>query len=57
MVEGKRNRGRQPKRWRHNIYFWSNLDLIELNTVSKDRERWKVLSNVGAQSAAGGGNK
>ena len=57
MVEGKYNRGRQPKRWRDNIYAWSGLDLAELNTVSKDRERWNALSNVGAQSAAGGGNK
>ena len=43
MVEGKRNQGRQLKRWRDNIYAWSNLDLTELNTVSKDGERWKVL--------------
>ena len=57
MVEGKRNRGRQPKRWRDNIYAWSKLDLTELNTVSKDRERWKVLSNVGVQSAACRGNE
>ena len=27
MVEGKRNRGRQPKRWRDNIYAWSKLNI------------------------------
>ena len=56
MVEGKRNRGKQQTRWRENIYAWSNLGLNELNSTSKDREQWKVLSHVGAQSAADGGN-
>ena len=32
-VEGKRNRGRQPKRWCGNIYDWSQLDLTDLNAA------------------------
>ena len=57
MVEGKRNRGRQPKRWRDNIYAWSKLNIKELNLSCKNRDEWKVLSHVSAHSAVSGENE
>ena len=54
MVEGKRNKGRQLKRWCENIYASSQLDLTDLNAATKNRNLWKVLSHVSAQSAIGG---
>ena len=37
MIEGKRSRGRQPKRWRDNISHWTGRNLMSLNTTVKDR--------------------
>ena len=54
IVEGKRSKGRPKNRWRDNISTWTQLDLAELNVTSKDLERWKILSNVSAQSPVGG---
>ena len=53
-VKGKRKRGRQPKRWRDNIYEWTGMNLMELNISARNRETWKCLSRVDAQSASGG---
>ena len=36
------------------ITSWSKLDIVELNVASRDRDRWKALSRVSAQPAAGG---
>ena len=54
MVEGKRNRRKQPKRWYDNIYAWSQPNLTVLNAATKNRNLWKVLSHVSALSAIGG---
>ncbi len=54
MVEGKRNRGRTHKRWRDNVYLWSNLHLNQLNTSTQDRDQWRVLSHVSAHSSLAG---
>ena len=54
MVEGKRKRGRPPRRWRDNVYKWSKMDLPNLNAATKDRDLWKRISHVSAQSATGG---
>ena len=54
MVEGKRCRGRPHKRWRENVYEWSGHTLRELNTITQDRNAWKVISHVSAHSAASG---
>ena len=56
MVEGKHNRGRPQKRWCDNVYKWSKMDLNQLNSATKDRNLWKDISHVSAQSAIGGGS-
>ena len=38
MIEGRRSRGRQPKRWRGNISLWTGRNLMSLNTAVKDRK-------------------
>ena len=54
MIEGRRSRGRQPKRWRDNISHWTGRNLMSLNTTVKDRNLWRQLAHVDAQSAEGG---
>ena len=54
MIEGKRSRGKQPKRWRDNISLWTGRNLMSLNTVVKDRKLWRRFSHVDTQSAEGG---
>ena len=54
MVEGKRSRGRQPKRWRDNLCEWSGHTINRLNTMTQDRDLWKKISHVSAHSAVGG---
>ena len=51
LVEGKRSRGRQPKRWRDNIYEWSGLTLPTLNRTVLNRNLWRRMTHVGAHSA------
>jgi hypothetical protein len=55
MVEGKRSRGKPKNRWRDNILAWSYVkSWSEMNTLAKDRNKWKALSHVSSQSACGG---
>ena len=54
MIEGRRSRGKQPKRWRDNIIHWTGGNLTSLNTAVKDRNLWRQLSHVDVQSAEGG---
>ena len=54
MVEGKRSRGRQPKRWRDNVCEWSGHTINRLNIMTQDRDLWKKISHVSAHSAVGG---
>ena len=54
MVEGKRSRGGQRKRWRDNVSDWSGYTTLELNRLSQDRDLWKRISHVSAHSAVGG---
>ena len=54
MVEGKRSRGGQRKRWRDNVSDWSGYTTLELNRLSQDRDLWKRISHVSAHSAEGG---
>ena len=54
LVEGKRSRGRQPKRWRDNVYEWSGLDLTTLNRTTQDGNLWRRMTHVGAHSATSG---
>eukprot|EP00112_Aurelia_sp_Birch-Aquarium-sp1_P017986 Seg4226.2 transcript_id=Seg4226.2/GoldUCD/mRNA.D3Y31 product="hypothetical protein" protein_id=Seg4226.2/GoldUCD/D3Y31 len=54
MTEGKRSRGKQRKRWRDNISLWTGRNLMSLNNAVKDRNLWRQLSHVDAQSAEGG---
>ena len=51
MVEGRRSRGRQRKRWRDNVLEWSGFTLRELNTTTQYRDLWKKISHVSAHSA------
>lgn len=53
-VNGKRKRGRQPKRWLDNIFKWTGLTLTTLNKSAQNRKLWKHISYVDAQSAASG---
>ena len=46
MIEGKRSRGRQRKRWRDNVHEWSGCNINELNTITQDRSYWRGLSHV-----------
>ena len=54
MIEGRRSRGRQPKRWRDNISHWTGRNLMSLNTAVKDRNLWRQLAHVDAQADEGG---
>ena len=51
MIEGKRNQGIQRKCWCYNIHQWSHMDINKLNSTTKDRSQWKMLSHVSAQYA------
>ena len=50
IVEGNRKQGRPHKRWRDNVYTWSQLNLNQLNLITKDRNQWKLYSHVSTQS-------
>ena len=54
MISAKRSRCAQHKRWKDNIFDWTDLDLNSLNKATQDRELWKALSHVRAHSAASG---
>ena len=54
LIEGRRSRGKQPKRWRDNVSHWTGRNLMLLNTAVKDRDLWRQLSHVDVQSAEGG---
>ena len=56
-IPGKRGRGRPPTRWLDNVKKWSGLTIDKLNTATKDRDSWRKISYVGAQSATGGGSE
>lgn len=43
VVEGKRRRGRQKKRWTDTIQEDTNLTLTQLNTMVQDRNMWRSL--------------
>ena len=45
MVPGKRGRGRPKRRWRDDIYEWSEKTLLELNFLVNDRIGWKDMIN------------
>ena len=51
IVKGKRKQGRPHKRWRDNVYTWSQLNLNQLNLITKDRNQWKLYSHVSTQSS------
>ena len=40
-------------RWMDNIHKWSGLTTKELNKACRDRNGWRRLTYVGAQSAMG----
>ena len=54
MISGKRSRGRLRKRWHDNVYEWSSLNLSALTKVTQNRNFWRQLTHVSAQSAVGG---
>ena len=45
IVPGKRGRGRPRRRWRDDIYEWSEKTLLELNFLVNDRIGWKDMIN------------
>ena len=49
-MEGKRKQGRPHKRWRDNVYTWSQLNLNQLNLITKDQNQWELYSHVSTQS-------
>ena len=53
MIEGKKCRGKQPKRWRDNFSHWTGRNLMSLSTAVKDRNLWRQLLHVDAQSSEG----
>ena len=54
MVEVSRNRGRQKKRWPDNIHAWCGMNLQTMNEAYQNRDVWKRLTHVDAQSATSG---
>ena len=54
MIPDTRSRGSQPKRWKDNIYKWTNLGINALNSGTQNRELWRELSHVRAHSASSG---
>ena len=42
------------KRWRDNISHWTGRNLVSRNTAVKERNLWRQLTHVDAQSAQGG---
>ena len=53
MISGKRSRGAQHKRWKDNIFDWTDIDLNSLNKATQDRDLWKA-SHLRAHSASSG---
>ena len=43
MIEGKRHRGRQKKRWIDTIKEDTNLTLRDIKTLVLDRNKWRSL--------------
>jgi len=54
IMEGKRKQGRPHKRWCYNVYTWSQLNLNQLNLITKDRNQWKLYSHLSMQSGYSG---
>ena len=42
-VRGGRRRGRQRKRWEHNIRDWTGLELSDTVRRAEEREEWRML--------------
>ena len=42
-VKGKRNRGRQKKRWGDSIKEWTGIDLASSTRAAENRTRWKGI--------------
>ena len=46
-VKGKRNRGRQKKRWADNIREWTGMDFASSTRAAENRTRYKgVVANL-----------
>ena len=46
VVKGKRNRGRQKKRWEDNIKEWTGIDFASSTRAAENRSRWKgIIAN------------
>ena len=42
-VWGWRRRGRQRKRWEHNIRDWTGLELSDAMRRAEERDEWRML--------------
>ena len=51
MIEGKRKRGKPPRRWLDNVKACSGMNIRQLNVASQNRILWRQISNVNAHSA------
>ena len=45
MVQGMRRRGVPKRRWRKDIFEWTNLSLTEINSAVRQRDNWRSLCN------------
>ena len=43
MVEGARRRGRPQRRWREDIFDWTNLTMQQINVAVNDRQLWRTI--------------
>jgi len=43
IVVGTNERGRPCNEWRDDIVSWCKTGLQELNSLAKDRRRWKLI--------------
>ncbi len=53
-IDGKIDRGKQPKHWLDNITNWTGQNLISLNNAANNWNLWRKESHVDALSAEGG---
>ena len=51
-VEGKRNPGRQKKKWFDNIKEWTGLNYVQAKRAAQDRQKWRKITKKSAEVVA-----
>ncbi len=44
LIQGRRTRGRPTRRWLDDVIEWTQKSVNELNSLVKDRKRWRAIT-------------